>query len=102
MWIDLQAVSSSENRAILVEIKSYQNVQSPVESLASTLGKYLIYRAALKRTNNSLPVYLALPDIAFKSIFGEPLGLMVLEQHALSVLIYNVQTEEIVEWIHTT
>jgi hypothetical protein len=48
LWIDIYARNPSRNIGILVEVKGFANVQSPVEYLASVAGKYLIYREWLK------------------------------------------------------
>jgi hypothetical protein len=41
LWIDIQAVKASESRAILVEVKGFENRPSPVESLVEAVGKYV-------------------------------------------------------------
>jgi Holliday junction resolvase-like predicted endonuclease len=72
LWIDL--LVRSGDRQILVEVKSYTNIKSPVESLAASVGKCIIYRAALVRINQNFPLYLAIPTVAFQGIFAPSTG----------------------------
>lgn len=70
LWIDLQAELPGENRRIFVEVKSFSRVPSPVESLAASIGKYAIYRAALDRIKDTTTLWLAIPEIAYNGIFS--------------------------------
>jgi hypothetical protein len=42
LWIDIQAVKEVDNRNILVEVKGFENNPSPIEYLASVIGKYVM------------------------------------------------------------
>jgi hypothetical protein len=37
LWIDMQAIKSIDNRAILIEVKGFQNMASPVDYLAAAV-----------------------------------------------------------------
>jgi hypothetical protein len=47
LWIDIEAVKAGVS--VVVEVKSYTHVPSPVETLAASIGKYIICRSALDR-----------------------------------------------------
>jgi hypothetical protein len=79
-WIDMEAELQRENRRIFVEVKSFKNVPSPVESLAASIGKYLIYRVALDRLSIATPLWLAIPQSAFRGIFSQPIGQAVIKR----------------------
>lgn len=98
LWIDLLVESINDDRKVLVEVKSYTNVKSPVESLAASVGKCMIYRAALARINVKFPVYLAVPFIAYQGIFGETIAKTVLAQAEIGLIVYDPDTERIVQW----
>lgn len=99
MWVDLHAELLGENRRIFVEVKSFKRVPSPVESLAASAGKYVIYRAALDRIREVAPLWLAIPDTAYRGIFSQPIGQAVVKRLSISLIVYNVDRQEIVQWI---
>jgi len=97
LWIDLEAANADSR--ILVEVKSYVRIQSPVESLAASVGKYIIYRSSLDRLRDNRSLYLAIPENAFKGIFSETLGQLVIQRAKISLLVYDPSKEEIMRWI---
>lgn len=99
LWIDLLVESVNDDLRALVEVKSYSNVKSPVENLAAAVGKCMIYRAALARINQPLPLYLAIPLVAFQGIFSETIAKTVLDQAQIGLIVYDPDAERIVRWI---
>lgn len=99
LWIDIRAVSEAEQRAILVEVKGFENMASPVEYLAQATGKYALYRAALNYLNLDLPLYMAVPEAAYRGILSEAIGQQTLQQNNVHLLVFDPESEEIVAWI---
>ena len=64
LWIDLHASKPDEQLVILVEVKGFENMASPVEYLADTAGQYVLYRSVLDYLTLELPLYLAVPEEA--------------------------------------
>jgi len=80
LWIDLRAEKSTERLAILVEIKDFENTPSPVEYLANARGKYALYRAVLDYLKIPMPLYMAVPDAAYRGILSEEIGKQTLQR----------------------
>jgi hypothetical protein len=72
---------------------------SQVEALAAAIGKYNLYQSALKLSQNTDNLYLAIPVEAFHGIISEPLGQELIEKHNVHLLIFDPDKEEIVQWI---
>jgi hypothetical protein len=52
LWLDMQAAKSDENRVILIEVKGFQNMTSPVDYLAAASPNRLC-RALLSAASRS-------------------------------------------------
>ena len=83
-------------RKIAVEVKSFVGL-SEVHDLENACGQYLFYRAILKRTDPQRALFLAVSQEVFENVFEE-FGWPVLEDYPISVVIFNAQREEVVEW----
>jgi hypothetical protein len=99
MYIDIHAIHRSRNQEICVEIKGFRNMPSELRYLESTVGQYVLYRAALNAVNLQFPLYLAVPHTAYDGILSEPIGQSVIQYANISVMLFNLETEEVVEWI---
>jgi hypothetical protein len=99
LWIDLRAVHAAEQRAILVEVKGFEHMASPVDYLAQATGKYVLYRAALAYLKLDLPLYMAVPDAAYHGILSEEIGQQTRQQNDIHLLVFNPEGEEITAWI---
>jgi hypothetical protein len=99
LWIDIEAANTSDHRVILVEVKSFENMPSPVEHWAIAVGKYCLYRAALEYGAVEAPLFMAIPVAAYRGIVGEDIGRQVTAREGISLLVFDPQREEIIEWI---
>ncbi|MCC6612583.1 MAG: hypothetical protein IT320_03835 [Anaerolineae bacterium] len=98
LWIDLRAEKDDHARVILVEIKSFNENVSPPEAFANAIGKYLMYRVALRNADIEIPLFLAVPASAFQGIFSEDVGLAIVQEYRVRLLVFDPETEEIVLW----
>jgi XisH protein len=101
--IDLGAeqlfAAEQRERKIAVEVKSFLR-ESRIADLEQALGQYTLYKDILKRTEPERELYLALPLSAFGELFeGDKFAQILLENNRLKLLVYNPQTEEIVQWL---
>lgn len=96
LWIDMQAERNGER--IIVEVKGFENLSSPVEYLASVAGQYLIYLAALEYLEIDLPLYLAVPEDAYYGILSETIGQQVRRKASIQLLVFHPEREEVIEW----
>lgn len=99
LWIDIQAVKSSESLAIVVEVKGFENRPSPVQYLAEAVGKYVLYRAALDFIEITTPLYLAVPGVAYDGILSEEIGQQAIAKAGISLIVFDPIKEEITQWI---
>lgn len=96
LYIDIKA--KFENRQVaLIEVKALD--VSPVHELMELIGQYLVYRAGLDFLDDDTPLYVAVTDEGYQSIVQHVLGQKVLGRTPVPLIIYNVQREEIIEWI---
>ena len=99
LWIDLEAAKMSERLAILVEVKGFEKMPSPVDYLADAVGKYVLYRAALDYGGVTTPLFLAVPTAAYKGILSEDIGQQVISKADVNLIVFDPVEEEIVLWI---
>ena len=95
----MQAEKLDQQPIILVEVKELDDVDSPVEALASAVGKYLLYRLGISYTQQSIPLFLAVTEASYVGILSTTMGQSVLGQTQISLLVFDPGQETIVKWI---
>jgi hypothetical protein len=99
LWIDFQAVNKAGSRVILVEVKGFEYMPSPVDYLGEVVGKYVLYRAALEYIQVDDPLCLAVPTAAYEGILSEDIGQQVIMRAGIRLLIFDPAKEEVVQWL---
>lgn len=99
LWVDIRAEQADEQIEILVEVKGFENMPSPIEYLAAVVGKYVLYQAALDLLQDNTPLYLAAPVMAYNGILSEEIARQIVERDSIRLLIFDPEAEEIVQWI---
>lgn len=101
MYIDLGAeqviAAEKTGRKIAVEIKSFLG-SSTLSAFHLALGQFMNYRYALADTEPDRSLYLAVPLEVYEAFFTLRFIQSVVQRSALHLLIYDVGTEEIVQW----
>jgi hypothetical protein len=72
---------------------------SPVDYIAHSVGKYVLYRAILDDAGDATPLYLAVPLQAYQGILNEEIGRVLIEHVKIKLVVFIPETEEIIEWI---
>lgn len=93
LYIDVLA-SSQSAQIVLIEIKSLE--LSPVHQFMQLVGQYIVYRSALDYLDNDTPLYVAISDTDYYTIFRHPLGIQVVEhtlREPIPLLIYDETSE---------
>jgi len=102
MYVDLGAkqllAAEQGNNKIAVEIKSFVS-PSEMADLKDAIGGFIMYRAVIHRLEPERTLYLAVRDSIFATLFEEPIGTLLIETENLNLLIFNPETERIVQWI---
>ncbi len=86
-----------QNELIAVEVKSFV-AASAVSEFHTALGQFLNYRVALKLKEPTRILYLAIPVAVYQDFFSRQLPKLSVEEYQLKLLVFNPETEEIVQW----
>lgn len=84
--------------AVLIEVKGFEQ-PSQIEALVQALGKYNLYRSALKINGIDEMLYLAIPEIAYTGIISETLGKQIITDYEVKLVVFDPDAEEIIQWI---
>lgn len=102
MYVDLGAkkllaAQKAENK-IAVEIKSFIS-PSEIQDFKEAVGSFVLYRAVMHRVEPERILYLAVRDNIYNALFQEPIGTLLIESDNIYLIVFNVDEEEIVQWI---
>jgi XisH protein len=102
LHIDLGAekliAAQKDNQQIAVEIKSFV-APSNVSEFHMALGQFLNYRLILRLKEPQRILYLAVSLEIYQDFFSEELPQLSLKEYQVKVLVFDSQTEVIVQWI---
>ena len=100
-FIDLGAeklIAAERNgERIAVEIKSFINPSSTAD-FHLAIGQFINYRVALKVKDPERTLFLAVPDTIYRLFFQKEFPQMVIQEYCLTLLVYDIEKEEIVSW----
>lgn len=91
--------AEKDSRKIVVEIKVFGGLSFFYE-LHNATGQYCNYRALLIETNPDREIWLAVPLEIFQSQFQRKATQRIIENLRIKVLVYDVESEVIAEWIN--
>ena len=102
LYADLEAekplAAEKEGHRIVVEVKVF-NTPSRITELQKAIGQYGIYRTFLKQSNPNRQIYLAIPQDVYQDFFKQPAIETIIDDHQISLLVFEPQEEEVVLWI---
>lgn len=84
---------------IVVEVKSFTG-PSPMQDLKLALGQYQMYYPLLAKVAPDHKLYLAVSDTAYSQVFRRKSVQVIIEWNHPPLLVVDVLTEEIVQWIN--
>ena len=103
VYIDLGAekllAAEKAGQKIAVEIKSFLR-SSVIADFHVALGQCLNYRVALEQADPQRQLYLAIPIDTYSTFFAHPFIHGILQRYEVQSLIYDPETEEVVQWIN--
>jgi hypothetical protein len=97
IWIDALIEREGEQR--FIEIKGFENINSPIEYLASTVGQYVLYRAVLQDLEIRVPLFIALPTIAYETLMQEEIGQVIAANVKIQMVLIDIEREAVTRWI---
>lgn len=65
----------------------------------TALGQYLIYKALLAVEKPEQQLYLAIGQTVYEDFFQQVAIKLILETYDVSLLVVNLEQEEILQWI---
>ena len=98
LYVDLLAKRGDEE-AVLIEVKVFEEARSPMNYIASAVGQYLLYKAALDLLNDTTPLFLAIPETIYDTLMEETVVAHYIKFTKTKLMIYNSTSEVIVKWI---
>ncbi|HEY9631134.1 MAG TPA: XisH family protein [Coleofasciculaceae cyanobacterium] len=84
---------------LVVEVKSFIGA-SKIQDLKEALGQYDIYRYLLEETAPDRKLYIAISKVAYNAFFTQDVTQLVLNRHQLPIIVVDLETEEIMQWIN--
>lgn len=84
---------------IAVEIKNFVSA-SKISEFHMALGQFINYRTALRSEDPERILYLAVPSVIYNDFFNLPFTQTVVSENQLKIIIYDIDKEEIVEWLN--
>jgi XisH protein len=101
MLVDLGAeklvAATRDQEQIAIEIKSFLGT-SEINEFHTALGQYLNYRQLLRLLDPTRKLYLAVPLDTYNSFFSEEFPMMIVQEYAMMIVVYDQLEEEIVTW----
>jgi hypothetical protein len=98
LYVDLLA-QRDDTEFVLIEVKVFEEVRSPMNYIANAVGQYLLYKAALDLIDDDTPLFLAIPETIYDTLMSESLVAHYIKYTDTKLLIYEPVKEVIVKWI---
>jgi hypothetical protein len=102
MYVDLGAeqllAAERKEQKIAVEVKSFAG-SSEMNDLEKAVGQYIVYHDVLSEVEPKRELYLAVHQEVFDELFKEPIGQLLMKNHRIRLIIFELTTEEITQWI---
>jgi hypothetical protein len=91
--------AEKEGRKIAVEVKSFLSV-AKMNEFYGAIGQYDVYSVYLEELEPERKLFLAVSQEIYKDFFERKAVQLVTRKKNIAILVVNVETEEIVEWIN--
>ena len=86
------------HQVIIVEVKSFRG-NSALNDFHTALGQYISYRDLLQEIGVNYPIYLALTQKAYRTVFNLDAVQVIAAREHLLLLIIDADKQEILQWI---
>jgi hypothetical protein len=101
LFVDLGAerllAAERGTERIAVEVKSFLG-PSEMHDLQRAIGQFLLYRTGLARLDPDRALYLAVPKDIARTLLKEPLAETTLAELGIRYLVFDPDSDEVVEW----
>lgn len=90
--------AEKEGEKIAIEVKTF-GIISFITAFYEAIGKYIVYRKALKLEKSERKLYLAVPVDVYEKHFNEELIKGVCIDEDVKTIIYNQNEQNIFRWV---
>jgi hypothetical protein len=84
---------------LVVEAKSFIGA-SKIQDLKEALGQHDIYLYLLEETTPDRKLYIAISKVVYNTFFTQDVTQLILNRHKLPIIVVDLETEEIMQWIN--
>ncbi|MEB3216999.1 MAG: XisH family protein [Nostocales cyanobacterium 94392] len=98
LGIEKVIAAEKDKEKIAVEIKNFVSA-SKISEFHTALGQFINYRTALRSEEPERVLYLAVPSIIYNDFFSLPFTQTVVNENQLKIMIYDIDQEEIIQWL---
>jgi hypothetical protein len=102
-YIDLGAerliAATRDDEKIAIEIKTFL-AASTISEFHTAIGQFINYRIALEEEDADRRLYLAVPLDIYKRFFRYPFIQTVIRRNQIPLLVYNIEKQEVAQWIN--
>lgn len=103
LYADLGAerpiAAERDGQKLVVEVKSFVGA-SKIQDLKEALGQYDIYHYLLEATAPGRKLCVAVSTITYNTFFNQDVIQLILSRHQLPLIVVDIETEEITQWIN--
>jgi hypothetical protein len=89
--------ATKEEKQIVIEIKSFLG-RSPMREFETALGQFLIYKTFLSINQPNCKIYLAIGQDIYQKFFEQVAIKLILQTYQVSLLVVDLNQEEIIKW----
>jgi hypothetical protein len=82
----------------VIEVKCFTNPNHEIDEFYHAIGQYCVYRNALAATRSPQPLYLAVPQSIYQTLFQIPILHTTLDELAINLIVIDLELEVIVLW----
>lgn len=103
LYADLGAerpiAAERDGQKLVVEVKSFVGA-SKIQDLKEALGQYDIYRYLLEEIAADRKLYISISKVVYNTFFTQDVIQLILNKHHLPIIVVDLETEEIMQWIN--
>jgi hypothetical protein len=99
LGVERPIAAERNGQKLVVEVKSFIGA-SKIQDLKEALGQYDIYRYLLEETAPDRKLYIAISKVAYNTFFTQDVTQLILNRHQLPIIVVDLDTEEIMQWIN--
>ncbi len=85
---------------VVMEVKCFTNPLHDLSELYTAIGQYRMYRSGMDSSGDTaIPLYLALPDVAYRRFEAQPDLFKVLRDSIVKWVVVDIQKESVTQWL---